>query len=80
MALLPAGDHPHGFSDQAFDAMFTADTDVVFATTSWWKHFGAPAAYRRRVLTWQQMLDRDHDYVRENFEDRPEVRDWTWTP
>lgn len=24
-------DHPHGFSDQQFEAMFTTDTDVVFA-------------------------------------------------
>ncbi len=31
MALLPAGDHPHGFSDEQFDTMFTADTDVIFA-------------------------------------------------
>jgi xylulose-5-phosphate/fructose-6-phosphate phosphoketolase len=31
MALLPANDHPHGFSDQAFNDMFTSDTDVVFA-------------------------------------------------
>ena len=26
-----------------------------------------------------EMLDRHHTYVREHFEDMPEVRDWTWT-
>jgi len=31
MALLPPGDHPHGFSEQKFGELFTADTDVVFA-------------------------------------------------
>ena len=31
MALVPENDHPHGFSDSQFDALFTADTDVVFA-------------------------------------------------
>jgi xylulose-5-phosphate/fructose-6-phosphate phosphoketolase len=31
MALLPENDHPHGFSDSQFDALFTEDTDVVFA-------------------------------------------------
>jgi len=31
MGLLPADDHPHGFSEQKFDDLFTIDTDVVFA-------------------------------------------------
>ena len=31
MALLPRDDHPHGFTDEQFDELFTADTDVVFA-------------------------------------------------
>jgi len=31
MGLLPADDHPHGFSAEKFDDLFTADTDVVFA-------------------------------------------------
>jgi xylulose-5-phosphate/fructose-6-phosphate phosphoketolase len=26
----------------------------------------------------QAMLDKHHDYVREHFEDMPEVRDWVW--
>jgi xylulose-5-phosphate/fructose-6-phosphate phosphoketolase len=31
MALLPPADHPHGFSDQRFEQLFTRDVDVVFA-------------------------------------------------
>jgi len=31
MALLPQGDHPHGFSDDDFERFFTRDTEVVFA-------------------------------------------------
>jgi xylulose-5-phosphate/fructose-6-phosphate phosphoketolase len=130
MALLPADDHPHGFSEQAFEAMFTAGTDVVFAfhgypravhellhgrmhpgrfhvrgfneqgtTTTPFDmvvlnrmsryHLVLEALRRSRRVPekgvdlaryCQEMLDRHHDYVRENFEDMPEVRNWTWTP
>lgn len=31
MALQPAEQHPHGLSDEAFDAIFTADKPVIFA-------------------------------------------------
>jgi xylulose-5-phosphate/fructose-6-phosphate phosphoketolase len=31
MRLQPAGEHPHGLSDEAFDALFTVDRPVVFA-------------------------------------------------
>nr|WP_073468646.1 phosphoketolase family protein [Rhizobacter sp. OV335] len=31
LALQPPGEHPHGLSDEAFDAIFTADRPVVFA-------------------------------------------------
>ena len=130
MALLPPDDHPHGFSEQAFEDMFTADTDVVFAfhgypravhellhgrvhpgrfhvrgfneqgtTTTPFDmvvlnrmsryHLVLEALRRSRRVPekgldlaryCQQMLERHHDYIRENFEDLPEVRDWTWTP
>jgi xylulose-5-phosphate/fructose-6-phosphate phosphoketolase len=130
MALLPADDHPHGFSEQAVEDMFTADTDVVFAfhgypraihellhgrtnpgrfhvrgfneqgtTTTPFDmvvlnrmsryHLVLEALRRSRRVPekgldlaryCRQMLDRHHHYVREHFEDMPEVRDWTWTP
>ncbi|MDQ6737797.1 MAG: phosphoketolase family protein [Gemmatimonadota bacterium] len=31
MALQPQSEHPHGFSDREFDAMFTTDKPVIFA-------------------------------------------------
>ncbi|MGL5911794.1 MAG: phosphoketolase, partial [Phycicoccus sp.] len=31
MALIPEADHPHGYSDTQFDAIFTPSTHVVFA-------------------------------------------------
>jgi xylulose-5-phosphate/fructose-6-phosphate phosphoketolase len=31
MALLPHDDHPHGFTDDTFEDLFTTNTDVVFA-------------------------------------------------
>jgi xylulose-5-phosphate/fructose-6-phosphate phosphoketolase len=31
MTLQPPGEHPHGLSDSAFDAMFTKDKPVIFA-------------------------------------------------
>ncbi|MGX7678796.1 phosphoketolase family protein [Jatrophihabitans sp. DSM 45814] len=31
MALLPQSEHPHGFTDEKFEQLFTAETDVVFA-------------------------------------------------
>ncbi|GIF18820.1 xylulose-5-phosphate/fructose-6-phosphate phosphoketolase [Actinoplanes tereljensis] len=130
MALLPADDHPHGFNEQAFEDMFTRDTDVVFAfhgypravhellhgrvhpgrfhvrgfneqgtTTTPFDmvvlnrmsryHLVLEALRRSRRVPekgldlarhCEQMLARHHDYIRENFEDLPEVRNWTWTP
>jgi len=31
MRLQPAGEHPHGMADDAFDAVFTADKPIIFA-------------------------------------------------
>ena len=31
MTLQPESEHPHGLSDQAFDALFTADKPIIFA-------------------------------------------------
>ena len=41
MRLRPDTDHPHGLSDDAFDALFTTDRPVVFA------HHGYPALVHR---------------------------------
>jgi xylulose-5-phosphate/fructose-6-phosphate phosphoketolase len=128
MALLPANDHPHGFSDEKFDRLFTADCDVVFAfhgypravhellhgrthpgrfhvrgfneqgtTTTPFDmvvlnrmsryHLVVEALRRSRRAAeggeqlgrlCEEMIAQHHDYVREHFEDMPEVRDWTW--
>jgi xylulose-5-phosphate/fructose-6-phosphate phosphoketolase len=130
MALLPAGDHPDGFSDEKFETLFTADTDVVFAfhgypravhellhgrsnpgrfhvrgfneqgtTTTPFDmvvlnrmsryHLVLEALRRARripengvelAMHCQAMLARHQAYIRANFEDLPEIRDWTWTP
>jgi xylulose-5-phosphate/fructose-6-phosphate phosphoketolase len=31
MALQPKEEHPHGLSDEAFDALFTTDKPIIFA-------------------------------------------------
>ena len=31
MALQPAGEHPHGFSDNDFEVLFTKDKPIIFA-------------------------------------------------
>jgi xylulose-5-phosphate/fructose-6-phosphate phosphoketolase len=129
MALLPAEDHPHGFTEQTFEELFTARTHVVFAfhgypravhellhgrrnpgrfhvrgfveqgtTTTPFDmvvlnrmsryHLVLEALRRSRRVPergdelaelCQTMLDRHHAYIRENFEDLPEIQNWTWT-
>jgi xylulose-5-phosphate/fructose-6-phosphate phosphoketolase len=128
MGLLPPNDHPHGFSDDKFERLFTSSTDVIFAfhgypraihellhgrinpgrfhvrgfaeqgtTTTPFDmvvlnrmsryHLVLEALRRSRrapehgeelARYCQTQLARHHDYVRENFEDLPEVRNWTW--
>jgi xylulose-5-phosphate/fructose-6-phosphate phosphoketolase len=128
MALLPPGDHPHGFSDSTFASFFPAGVDVVFAfhgypravhellhgradpgrfhvrgfseqgtTTTPFDmvvlnrmsryHLVIEALRRARrvpergaelVAFCRAQLARHHDYVREHFEDMPEVQSWTW--
>jgi xylulose-5-phosphate/fructose-6-phosphate phosphoketolase len=129
MGLLPADDHPHGFTEEKFEELFTADTDVVFAfhgypravhellhgrtnpgrfhvrgfteqgtTTTPFDmvvlnrmsryHLVLEALRRSRRVPeqgselaeyCQTQLTRHHDYIRQDFEDLPEVRDWRWT-
>jgi xylulose-5-phosphate/fructose-6-phosphate phosphoketolase len=130
MALLPEHDHPHGFTDEKFDELFTTQTDVIFAfhgypravhellhgrvnpgrfhvrgfaeqgtTTTPFDmvvlnrmsryHLVLEALRRSRrapeggnalAQHCEDMLARHHSYVREHFEDMPEVRDWIWQP
>ncbi len=129
MALLPHADHPHGFADDVFDGLFTADVDVVFAFHGYPRAVhqllhgrSRPGRFHVRgfneqgttttpfdmvvlnrmsryhlvmeVLRWSRrapeggpalaqycrdMLAKHEVYVREHFEDMPEVRDWTWS-
>jgi xylulose-5-phosphate/fructose-6-phosphate phosphoketolase len=130
MKLQPEKEHPHGLSDQDFDALFTRDKPIIFA------YHGYPwlihrLTYRRtnhgnlhvrgykeegstttpfdmavrneldRFNLVDDVIDRvprlqgvaghikqtvrdkliEHrQYVSEQGEDLPEVRDWTWTP
>jgi xylulose-5-phosphate/fructose-6-phosphate phosphoketolase len=55
MALQPASEHPHGFSDQAFDAIFTKDKPAIFA------FHGYPWLIHR--LTYRR-ANHDHLHVR----------------
>ena len=47
MTLQPESEHPHGLSDEAFDAIFTTDTPIIFAFHGypWLVH---RLTYRRR--------------------------------
>ena len=128
MIMAVPEDHPHGMNDDAFDRLFTVDTDVVMAFHGYARAMhqilhGRPEAPRFHVHGYseqgttttpfdmvvlngmsryhlaldavrrarrrpggasalddhcQKMLARHHDYVREHFEDMPEIRDWTW--
>jgi xylulose-5-phosphate/fructose-6-phosphate phosphoketolase len=52
MALQPSSEHPHGLTDQDFDALFTADRPVIFA------FHGYPTLIHR--LTYRR---RNHDNI-----------------
>ena len=41
--------------------------------------FTCPLHGTRLIELCKDMLERHGSYVREHFEDMPEVRDWTWT-
>jgi len=129
MTLFAPRFHPHGLTDEAFVALFTEATPVVFAFHGYPRAVhelihGRPGAERfhvrgfneegrtttpfdmvvrnemsryhlclealRRVpqgeargaalaLHCRAMLDRHRGYIREHFEDMPEVRDWRWS-
>jgi xylulose-5-phosphate/fructose-6-phosphate phosphoketolase len=128
MALLPEGDHPHGYTDGVFEGLFTENKPVVFAFHGYPRAIhqlihgrSAPGRFHVRGFSEQgttttpfdmvvlnrvsryhlaiqalrhviarpprwheltaycnEMLAKHSAYIRENFEDMPEVRDWTW--
>jgi xylulose-5-phosphate/fructose-6-phosphate phosphoketolase len=128
MALLPEGDHPHGYTDGVFESLFTENKPVVFAFHGYPRAIhqlihgrSAPGRFHvrgfseqgttttpfdmvvlnrvsryhlaiqalRHVIArpprWHEltaycndMLAKHTAYIRENLEDMPEVRDWTW--
>ena len=80
----PARFHVRGFNEQGTT---TTPFDMVVLNRMSRYHLVMVALqFARRVpegadaLTrlCQEMLDRHHAYVREHFEDLPEIRDWTW--
>jgi xylulose-5-phosphate/fructose-6-phosphate phosphoketolase len=129
MTLFAPRFHPHGLSDEAFVALFTERTPVVFAFHGYQRAVhelihGRPGAERFHVRGFNEegttttpfdmvvrngmsrydlclealrrvprgetqgaalaahcraMLDRHRGYIREHFEDMPEVRDWRWS-
>jgi xylulose-5-phosphate/fructose-6-phosphate phosphoketolase len=128
MALFSPHEHPHGMSGEAFTALFSEDTHVVFAfhgyagavhqvlhgrphaerfhvrgyieegtTTTPFDmvvlnqisrcHLAIEALRRARrappriednIARCRAILERHRIYIREHFEDMPEIRDWTW--
>jgi xylulose-5-phosphate/fructose-6-phosphate phosphoketolase len=129
MTLFAPRFHPHGLTDEAFVALFTEATPVVFAFHGYQRAVhelihGRPGAERFHVRGFNEegttttpfdmvvrnqmsrydlclealrrapqgetrgaalvahcraMLERHRGYIREHFEDMPEVRDWRWS-
>ncbi|MEZ2391355.1 phosphoketolase [bacterium RCC_150] len=130
MVLPPRDAHPHGLSDEGFQELFTADTEVIMAWHGYARALhqllhGRPHPERFHVRGYneqgttttpfdmvvlnkmsryhlvlealrrvhrqipgaeelvehcQQQLNTHTQYIREHFEDLPEIRDWHWTP
>jgi xylulose-5-phosphate/fructose-6-phosphate phosphoketolase len=82
----PGRFHVRGFSEQGTT---TTPFDMVVRNRMSRYHLVLEALRRSRRAPehgtelaehCENMLTRHHDYVREHFEDIPEVRDWTWQP
>ena len=76
--------HVHGYTEQGTT---TTPFDMVVLNEMSRYHLVLNALRRARRLApgaralehhCEAMLLRHHDYIREHFEDMPEVRDWTW--
>ena len=83
--LNPGRFHVRGFNEQGTT---TTPFDMVVLNRMSRYHLVMEALRRTRripeggerlVEFCRTQLDRHHGYVREHFEDLPEVRDWTWT-
>jgi xylulose-5-phosphate/fructose-6-phosphate phosphoketolase len=81
----PGRFHVRGFSEQGTT---TTPFDMVVLNRMSRYHLVLEALRRSRRAAekapalaqyCQDMLERHHSYVREHFEDMPEVRDWTWS-
>jgi len=77
--------HVHGFREQGTT---TTPFDMVVLNQMSRYHLAIDAVHRARSVApgtgalldhCTAMLARHESYVREHFEDMPEVRDWTWT-
>jgi xylulose-5-phosphate/fructose-6-phosphate phosphoketolase len=87
--LLHGRPHPGRFHVRGFNEQGTTTTpfDMVVMNRMSRYHLAIEALRRSRRVPagaaeleehCEAMLARHHDYVREHFEDMPEVRDWTW--
>jgi xylulose-5-phosphate/fructose-6-phosphate phosphoketolase len=87
--LLHGRPHPGRFHVRGFNEQGTTTTpfDMVVLNQMSRYHLALEALRRARRVPegaveleahCREMLDRHHTYVREHFEDMPEVRDWTW--
>ncbi len=88
--LLHGRTHPGRFHVRGFSEQGTTTTpfDMVVLNKMSRYHLVLEALRRSRRVPeggeelaefCRQQLDRHHSYVREHFEDLPEVRDWTWS-
>jgi xylulose-5-phosphate/fructose-6-phosphate phosphoketolase len=78
--------HVRGYREQGTT---TTPFDMVVLNETSRYHLAAEAVRRARrrrsgsdelLEHCDTMLQRHHDYIREHFEDLPEIRDWTWSP
>ena len=87
--LLHGRSHANRFHVRGFVEQGTTTTpfDMVVLNEVSRYHIAAEAVRRSRRVPMggeavlhhcDEQLNRHHDYVREHFEDMPEVRDWTW--
>jgi xylulose-5-phosphate/fructose-6-phosphate phosphoketolase len=81
----PSRFHVHGYDEQGTT---TTPFDMVVINEMSRYHLAIEAVHRSRRLPrdapalieyCNQMLERHDPYIREHFQDMPEVRNWTWS-